>query len=440
MGKTAIKDLALLLILTVLVRLSWIFMVPAAEAPDEVTHFWVINFCANEMRLPSLADVISAGKFGVYGSIPQFGYVPHIVFLKLLPCTPQLISARLGSLSAELVSVITAYFIAKRLFAPDRLLTLSLPLMLVFHPQFVFVGSYANNDATTCAISSLILFFLTKMLADGFKLTHSLTIGILLGWIILSKYSSLCLVPTVFIALCLTTWLHRANVKSLFYNLAAVTMAPLIICPTWFWRNYCEFNGDISGALTMHKLWSSAYGKNIDTYRSPFEIVMQTRWWRMNFFSFWGWFGYMTRSLPRPFYYGYLTFVILAFLGAMKAGFTYLKATHSGSADQTSTSGDADIYNSRLRFVKPSIWIVFGLCALTNLAVSLAASSSGIGGPQGRYLFPSEIPLMALLLLGLSEFGGKSGRFLIWLLLIFNAFTYFYSCAYLYSLYGFPLP
>jgi hypothetical protein len=82
---------------------------------------------------------------------------------------------------------------------------------------------------------------------------------------------------------------------------------------------------------------------------------------------------------------------------------------------------------------------MFIFCSLTNLLLSLAASSTGVAGPQGRYLFPAEIPLMALLLGGLSKFPGRTGRLLICTLLVFNVFTYLYASVFLYSLYGFKV-
>jgi len=141
----------------------------------------------------------------------------------------------------------------------------------------------------------------------------------------------------------------------------------------------------------------------------------------MNFFSFWGWFGYMTRSLPRPFYYGYLVFVIAAFCGGIRKLTTLREKWF--------------IHSQRMQLVKPFIWLIFIFMSLANLFTSLAASSSGIAGPQGRYLFISEIPLMALLLGGLANLPSRWSKPTIWALLLFNLGTYFYSSAYLYSIY-----
>ena len=399
-------------------------MVPMAEAPDEVTHVWVAKFCAEQMRLPTLSDVKAAGPAAVYGSIPQFGYLPHIIALKTSCQLPQLVALRLGSLLMSVVAVIAAYFTGRWIFLTNRLLALALPYLLVFHPQFVLVGSYTNNDITASACASLVLLMLLRTLQRGLNLSISITIGCLLAWILLSKYSGLCLFPVALIFLVSAAWVHETSLLGLIFNLMAMVVPGLVLSGAWFYRNRIEFDGDITGTRTLHYIWTSTYHRRFDSYRSPLAIVLETRWWRMNFFSFWGWFGYMTRSLPRPFYYGYLTFVILAFAGGFRRLKDFAKELFNGVSN-----------SQRSGLVRPLAWLMFITLAVANLLTSLAASSSGIAGPQGRYLFISEIPLMALMLGGLANLPAKMIKPTVWALLLFNLSTYFYSSCYLYSLY-----
>jgi 4-amino-4-deoxy-L-arabinose transferase-like glycosyltransferase len=426
-----LKELALISLLVLIVRLPWLFMIPMVEAPDEATHAWVIHFCAAFLRLPCAGDISALEPIAVYASIPQFGYLPHIICVKLIPLASELIRMRFASLLNAWLTVLAAYLIGQEIFAGRRLLALGLPLMLVFHPQFVFVSSYANNDVTTCALASLILLLNLKALKNGLNLGQSFVLGLLLAWIALSKYSGVGVILTGLIFYMVAAWLHRSTCKDIFANFAAVLLPFLSLPGLWFYRNYLAFNGDVTGTRTMHYIWSSTYHRKFDSYRPPWEIILQSRWWRMNFFSFWGWFGYMTRSLPRPFYYGYLTFLLLAATGGCKA-------LLGKESDLPKHKIEVDAAN-RLALREQCSWAMLIFLSLITFLSSLAASSSGIAGPQGRYLFPAEIPLMALLLAGLSQFGEKRGRLMIWALLAFNAFTYFYSSAFLLSLYGFPI-
>jgi hypothetical protein len=63
------------------------------------------------------------------------------------------------------------------------------------------------------------------------------------------------------------------------------------------------------------------------------------------------------------------------------------------------------------------------------------ASVYNYGGPQGRYLITSEIPIQALIIGGMSLFGKKS-KWLIIAFLAFNALVCIGSWIYLFRLYG----
>jgi 4-amino-4-deoxy-L-arabinose transferase-like glycosyltransferase len=420
--------------LTLIVRLLWLGMVPVAEAPDELTHLWVIRFLLAHMRLPSGQEVLAAGPVAVYGSIPQLGYVPHLIAIQVLPNLTDLIAARAGSLVMAIITVLLARAIALRIFAGKPLLEWSLPLVLVFHPQLVFVGAYANNDSTACALSSAILLLLIDSLTRGLRYWRSLLVGVLTGWLVLTKYSGYGVVPCVGIYLFVAGILRRVRLTQILAHLVVAFGTAAGLSGWWFVRNSYEFHGDITGSKTLFKTWTEAYHRKVDTAGSPLLVVTQSRWWRMNFFSFWGWFGYMTRSLPRLIYYGYLGFIELALFGQGYAFYrsrrgrdtifpTFIGATAQSGSEQSKTA----------------VWSLMWLCVLINFAMAVYGTASGVSGPQGRYFFSSEIPLMALLLAGLAKLPAKHRRNAVVFFVVYNAFCYGYSTWYLYSLYGFSV-
>jgi hypothetical protein len=67
----------------------------------------------------------------------------------------------------------------------------------------------------------------------------------------------------------------------------------------------------------------------------------------------------------------------------------------------------------------------------------ILASTGNVGGPQGRYLFTSEVPFLALIVLGLSLTGDLWGKRLLYSLLAFNLIVYIWSWAMLFPIYGF---
>jgi hypothetical protein len=212
-----------------------------------------------------------------------------------------------------------------------------------------------------------------------------------------------------FLILLLVIYKHKSKLFEQLVLLSSMALIVSVLTGWWFIRNYFQFAGDITGVKTMHSIWTLTYHRYLESFASPIALMLSTRFWRMLFFSFWGWFGYMTHSLPRLIYYGYLSFVILACIRVLRSN---LKQQINWS------------------------WFTLILCFVINLAVCIYGTYSGVAGPQGRYLFPSEIPIMAMLIAGLNAGSNKWSKCLTVALVAFNVFVYFYSSLYLFKLYG----
>jgi len=446
----SIKDLFWIICLAILVRIPWLLMVPHVEAPDENTHLWVIEFIIKHFQLPDYQAVLSAGPEAVYGSIPPFGYLPHIIFYKCLvnfiAPAHTLYAARLGSLSMGLIVITVAYFIGQLLFLPNRIAALALPLMIVFHPQFVFVTSYINNDATAAALSALILLLLVRSLKNGLNLPLVLFLSLAFSWLILCKYSGYCVLVVSYIFLPVIVYLHRNKLIQQLARLSVIVLITIALTSWWFVRNYFLFSGDITGVSTMHHIWQLNYHKQLTSFGSPIGVLLNHRFWRMLFFSFWGWFGYLTRSLPRVIYYSYLFFVIVSivrfcdqFVEKIQKGkvnvLSQIRSLFVTNMDNLSASTAASIDDNATQSIQAWIWLLLITCFLINFATCVYGSYSGVAGPQGRYLFPSEIPIIAMLIAGLSSRQNKWSEALVTVLVGFNLFAYCYSSLFLYMLY-----
>jgi hypothetical protein len=186
----------------------------------------------------------------------------------------------------------------------------------------------------------------------------------------------------------------------------------------WFYRNYVEFNGDVTGARTLYKTWAEAYHRKFANYQSPWAIATQNRFWRMNFFSFWGWFGYMTRSLPRAVYYGYLAFLLSAVAGGIQIMRLYFALPKAVPNDQNDYAFDQSKLLRVRHNAQVAVWSAFLFCSLVNILASIFGASTGAG------------------LYNLSRRFGKS---LVIGFVFFNLAIYLYSTQFLYSLYGFSM-
>lgn len=398
-------------------------MVPMSEAPDEFSHFWVLKFMAEHLALPDSTQVAAGGPSAVYGSLPQIGYLPHVFFAWLLsPLKTFDISLvdRFGSIFSGLTLLLTSVYFANFLFK-DRLSRLALPLLIIFHPQLILVHAYANNDSSTMALTSLALVLLSEILQKGPTTKLSLLLGTALGFTALTKYSGFAIFPAATVALFLSFHLFKTGVKKALLCLATVGGTTLALCGWWFVRNYQMYSGDILGTKTMFRTWALTYHRTLDFHMTPWQVVKQHRWWRTILFSFWGHFGYMNKEMWKPVYYTYLTFQAISLALVLKA-VPDLKSIYK----QANERGELSLLYT---------WVVFATLFLLNISAMVYASTVNLGGPQGRYLFPSEIPVMASLVAGLG-FAGKFKNWLLIILLIFNAVTAVGAFCYLFPMYG----
>jgi hypothetical protein len=426
------------------VRLPFIFTVPMVEAPDEYAHYWVARFLSDYHRLPHAAEVFAGGPSAVYGSLPQLGYLPHLAVASLFHQNDFVLFIRFGSLAMGMVLFYCAYALGRELFPRQRLLSLALPLAVIFHPQLVFVHAYLNNDSTSSAVASVLLLLAVRSLRCGISMPLSVSIGVLTGWLALTKYSGLGILPSVAVCLIASAFINRIGIGRALLNFGTSAVIAAGLCGWWFVRNLHEFQGDLMGTKTMYLTWATTFHRELTYYLPASHIIKNIRWWRMMFFSFWGMFGYMNKYMWRPVYFIYLGYVIVAAVGFLKMvavrvidrvqARNVMPAPTIGSSLKDATEGDEAQRNSRIQTVA---WSALGLSVVLNLASMIWASTTNLGGPQGRYLFTSELPVLALMIGGISLLSKKYGTRLVLSFLLFNAFVCVCVWVWLCNIYGF---
>lgn len=404
------RQLLIIVFVYLLIRLPWLFSVPMAEAPDEFSHYWVLRFVAEHMRLPSAQEVAAGGPSGVYGSLPQLGYAPHVLVCKIAPIGDLSLVGRFGSILAGLVTIVAAYFIGMEIFEAG-ILAFSLPLILLFHPQLVFVNSYSNSDSTTCALTAVILCMCVRILKRGMTIKQIVLLGFLLGWTVLTKYSGIAILPAALLALLCAFFVHKISVAKAVQYLSIFAGTFAVTCGWWFLHSMQEFHGDILGTKTMRETWARTYNRPLEFHLPVSHVIKDKVFWSTVHDSYWGVFGYMTRFLPTQVYYSYLGYLVIAIAGGVKLLIEKLR---------TLRSGFSDLLVHRQKFAIPAIWLTFSLCCLINIAAMVVGASMNLGGAQGRYLLPSEVAWIALIIGGLSRLG-KFGKCAVVSLIVFNA-------------------
>lgn len=410
------------------VRLLWIMTVPITEAPDEGAHYWVISFIRDRMSLPTLNDLFKDPGAAYYGPLPPLGYLPSLVVCFFTPGLETAMAARIGNAMAGLATVSAAMFVARKLFPYDRQLALCLPLVVLFHPQLVFVNSYTNNDSTTCAISSWLIALTCLVLREGWQTRYSLGIGVLTGFLLLGKYSGYPILLALFVGLLLGAWVHQLKAKRLMISSLLIAGVSAALSGWWFLRNYCQFPGDVFGLKTMLDLHARAYTEPKALYHFP--AVDNANWRNTVFMSFWGLFGNMNRLLPRQIYAVYSLFMLVSMVSIASAFIPIFlpRPTVTNMMRQFVDNNRSEV----------AVWTFLIVCVVSSFVGLIAASVSinATGSPQGRYLFPSELASIALLIGGLSSLGRRTGPLAVWAFVGFNAWSSFYSWLFLLHLYG----
>jgi 4-amino-4-deoxy-L-arabinose transferase-like glycosyltransferase len=426
------KALGLLLLIALVVRVPFLFIVPMVEAPDEFAHFWVTKFLSENFCAPNAEQVIAGGPSAVYGSLPPFGYLPHAFFSHLIAGVDISFSERAGSILGGLVTVFAAFKIGCMLFHRNscKWLQVILPLSVAIHPQFVFVNAYCNSDSTACALSSLLLLVALTAIFRGPRLRYAAWAGVICAGIALSKYSALAVVPVFFFAIVAACWIYRMTVLETATRTGLTFAVAAMMTLPWFARNASVFGGDWSGARTMQESWAKTFDRSIEA-QSLISVLKQKVWWQQLFCSFWGVYGYQKHYLPAVFYIGYLLSIVISLAGT----FTQISQTPKEKKlpivfFRRPEDGQEDLVKQQ------AAWLSLCLSVALSGAGLLYAAVQNLGGPQGRYLFPSEIAFMALILFGLAGFGRKWGKWLVFSFVAGNAIALIFSIVMLYSMFG----
>jgi 4-amino-4-deoxy-L-arabinose transferase-like glycosyltransferase len=409
-----------------LVRATWIFLVPVSDAPDEPCHIWVSQFLAEHARLPHVKDVLDGGFAAVYGPMPQMGYILHALAGKCLSGLTSSPSVyRVGSLLAGLVSIVAAWAIGRELFPKERLARWALPSLMVFHPQLVFVHSYTNNDATVSALGAAITYAGILFIKRGLSPGVAASLGVLLGWLALSKFSAYALFAGAGFAFIAGAVLHRSTLKSLLLSAALAMFSCVGTCSWWFLRQMHEYPGDFLGTVNAHKIWLDY--RHIPPSKADFWLVLQTPlYWQILAKSYLGVFGYMKRYMYEFVYTLYGCFGIAAIIGA---GFKIASSAFDRASTLNKSQPEIVEQRETLAVIASSI-----VCLVpTVLAITYAACNNF--PVQGRYLLGVEVPILLLVIFGLRGFGRRVGNIAIGSLAVFNFASWVGATFMLYSAY-----
>jgi 4-amino-4-deoxy-L-arabinose transferase-like glycosyltransferase len=258
------------------------------------------------------------------------------------------------------------YRIGREAFSGCPTLAIGGTALLAFNPQFLYLSGSVNNDVPAALCGAAVLWACVRLVQDGPSMRADVTLGVLFGASLLTKFNLLALLVPIALAYLIAVWPTR-DWLALLRGALVILGLTILISGWWFWRNQMLY-GDFTGMGKVNELWSG---------QPAFE-----NWWAFRqslpylWSSLWGRFGYGQLPLPSVIYRGLFILCVLALAG-------YLIPRR-----------------------EPLPTAALALMGITVLAFTVVVFYYILiqpAGAMGRFLFPSLPAFVFLILVGLNR-------------------------------------
>jgi hypothetical protein len=432
-----------------LLALVYSLTTPLFEAPDEPWHYAYVRWLAEGHGLPRLDDDASGANQEVaqpplYYAVaalmsgfvadddlpelfwhnPQFGYQAGGTVndnknmlihtdRERFPGRDAALAVRLtrlASLFFGLLTVAATYGLAREALSEQPLLAAVAVGVVAFTPQFLFISGVVSNDSAAAAAGALALWALARIIHLGPTPRRASAAGLTLGLALLSKTSTLLLVPIALLALAMgwqrtsatpDTQAGGNRVRWFPWREAGLMVGLAVLVGGWWYlRNWLMFDDPLGLGIHVNTPWGRSEPAGLLDVLTELPQVFR---------SFWGAFGWGHVELFGLLYVALGVLVGLAVLGWLRLLLQMRTwVWEERPADDTADSARS----SRRRVISATAGVVL-LCALWYLGVLIALLRwmQQVEAPHGRLLFPALGALGVLLAVGWSGLFPSHFRF-----------------------------
>lgn len=239
---------------------------PRPTPPDEGAHLGYVEYLLVHHALP----VFRSEDDNYEGHQPPVYYAacaPLMALLRAVTPGPLAGLSRLGLVLLRCFSLVLAggsvwlaWLLGRRLFAPSLPLALAVPLFLALLPGRTFIVAAVTNDGLAEAFCLAVFYLSTRLVAEPPTPRRLGLLGVALALALLTKSTSLALVPIVGLALAMGAPLgleadERAQLRRLLGGVLVVGGIVLVLAGWWFLRNQLLY-GDPLAAQVFERLFS----------------------------------------------------------------------------------------------------------------------------------------------------------------------------------------
>ncbi len=340
--------------------------------------------------------------FGYEAMQPPLYYMVNAPVYAALPDDPFVKLYGMRLLAALLASAMVpiTWLTAREASPGNRLAIYGAPVAMLLTQGYALNMSQITNDALAVPLAATAVLILLRLVVRGLAWKRSLAAGTLIGAALLTKMTTIFLLPAAAAALIFLLIYKRGKLgrvalhAGIIYGVAAAIMAP------WLAHNFSLY-GDATGASAARPLMSSFFESpllNFSTLR--LDELLPTFWFGEPIFPFpfwtYAWMAAGTAIAVALIGVLYYYFGPGGWLNGMAAG---IEAGSSGAGGEASGEkfpgggGQSELPDARM-----SINFIVTAFAIGALVIILIPFGSGIGGVPGRYLYPL-LPMGTFLLM-----------------------------------------
>ncbi len=400
--------LSLIIIAYLLIGLQYAALTPRWQVPDEPAHYNYIREIVETKSLPVLEEheylqdylgELTALKFPPELSIDPLKYESWQPPLYYLLAAPIFLISNGGLLPLRLFSlllgagVIVFACLAGREAVPDRpLVAVTAAGFIAFIPQHIAMMAGINNDSLSELLIAVGLWLTLRIHSRRSEISDWRfgLLGFVIGLAFITKSHAYLLAPVAGIML-LLKWRDEGRGEwRAFARRAAIVFIPALIIGGWWWgRNLSVYGWPDFMASIRHDQVAADQPRTIDWITQYGQTEVVRRFLETTFHSFWGQFGWMGVPMPEKYYWALGVFTAGLVLGF---GLWALGIVRNRNSQFI-------IGNSQLDAV-----ILLLISALLTLGLYLYYNLTYVQH-QGRYLFPTLVPISLAASLSLWAWG-----------------------------------
>lgn len=384
-------------------------------APDERMRLVIPNFILNHGYLPrgdelEILDPIWGFSYGFSPYLPSLISVFFMKLAILLTNNTQIIL--LAARMVSVVSVAGTFFvcgkIGQEVFKKDVFI-LMFAVFCCFLPQYIFIGSYLNNDAMSVFSTAVIIYFWIKGIKTNWQIKYCIGLGIGLGICALTYYNAYGFILMSIFVFIISSAKMDNSFSTIIKKGLIVFLTAFAIGGWFFVRNAVIHDGDFLGMKSMYacgeKYALDIYKPSLretphnlelsflDTFFSSGKLkipgLVNMNWFVGTLKSFIAVFGYMEFSVSGVLYMLYcIIFGVGFFIGT-------ISLIVEGKKDEM----------SKLVIISLIMCIIipFGLSMYYSYFVDMQA--------QGRYVMSALLPIMLITTVGYNKLFEKVKKF-----------------------------